>query len=85
MRIPVGSFSMVGDDQFQSTIPVGSSSGRRIRPGRARGELENQISFSRRAFASELCRRPSKQTKAARDLRQTARVVGPVAITITRG
>jgi hypothetical protein len=43
---------------------------------RTLGEVKNAPSFSPRPFAPELCRRPSKRTKAGRDLRQTAPVVG---------
>ena len=50
----------------------------------ARGEVK-EIPFSRRVFTPELCPRPSKQTTAERDLRQTAPMVGPAAITIMHG
>ena len=58
----------------------------RPRPARAgaRGEVK-EIPFSRRAFTPEPCPRPNKQTTAARDLRQTAPMVGPAAITIRHG
>ena len=50
--------------------------GRPPPPARS-GEAKNTLSFSRRPFAPESCRRPSKQIKAGRDLRQMAPVVGP--------
>ncbi len=49
------------------------------------GRGENTPPFSRRAFAPELCRYQANKQKAGRDLRQTAPVVGPAAVTIMRG